>query len=227
MNLTKKTVGIIQARMSSLRLPGKVLMDVAGKPLLQRVIERSQLATVLDELWVATSNNKDDDEIEHLCKKIGIPCYRGSLDDVRSRFLAIAKITKAFFLVRITADNPLTEPLFIDLTVNALMLRPENHYAVMKKNLVPIGSGVESFSAEALITSSNIYFTSEDLEHVTLSIKKMYQSIELDPEENFHLENESVTVDTFDEYLKVKGIFSSYPTTKTILKDYIASKKKI
>ena len=85
------TVGILQARMSSSRLPGKVLKPILGQPMLQRQLERLQRAETLDKLIVATSDRADDQIIASLCGKLGIECYRGSMDDVLDRLITISQ----------------------------------------------------------------------------------------------------------------------------------------
>ena len=112
-----KTVAIIQARMGSSRLPGKVLLDIAGKPMIQHVIERTQRARNLDSVTVATTTDTSDDPVAAFAISTGIPCTRGSLHDVLDRYYQAAKQHQAEFVVRITADCPLIDPDVIDQTV--------------------------------------------------------------------------------------------------------------
>ncbi len=110
----------IQARMSSSRLPGKVLADLGGAPLIQRVYERTRAATLVDEVFVLTSDDPSDDELAAALEARAIPFRRGSLGDVRSRYLELAEETRAQHLVRVTGDCPFVAPEFIDLQVGAL-----------------------------------------------------------------------------------------------------------
>lgn len=112
-----KTVAIIQARMSSSRLPGKVLLDLAGKPMIQHVVERASRAHSLDSVLVATTSNPSDDPIADFAASISVPCTRGSLHDVLDRYYQAAKANNAEIIVRITADCPLIDPEVIDQTV--------------------------------------------------------------------------------------------------------------
>src|SRR5690349_790613 len=98
---------ILQARMSSTRLPGKVFLPLAGAPMLQRQIERIRRAGAIDTLVVATSNTTQDDEIARLCGHLGVDCYRGSLEDVLDRFYQAASRTMPDHVVRLTGDCPL------------------------------------------------------------------------------------------------------------------------
>jgi spore coat polysaccharide biosynthesis protein SpsF len=110
-------LAIIQARTSSSRLPGKVLLDIAGQPMLQHVIERTKRAKMIDGIVVATTTNPSDDVLEQFCQKQDISCYRGSLSDVLDRYYQAAREFHADDIVRLTADCPLIDPGVIDLTV--------------------------------------------------------------------------------------------------------------
>lgn len=116
-----RTVAIIQARMSSSRLPGKVLLDIAGEPMLVRVVERARRARMLDAVMIATTTDPADDPIEALCQQRGYPVYRGSMFDVLDRYYGAAKQAQADILVRITADCPVIDPAVIDQTVEAFI----------------------------------------------------------------------------------------------------------
>ena len=105
---------LIQARMSSKRLPGKVLMDLHGKPVLQWVVERCSLARFVDEVAVVTSKDSSDDSIEAWCHSRGIFVFRGDLDDVLLRYAEAAKVLGCENFFRITADCPLIDPIVID-----------------------------------------------------------------------------------------------------------------
>jgi spore coat polysaccharide biosynthesis protein SpsF len=115
-----KIVAILQGRMGSSRLPGKVLLDIAGKPMLQHVIERTQRARSLDAVVVATTVDPADDPLAAFAVSLGIPCTRGSLHDVLDRYYQAAKIHQADVIVRITADCPLIDPALIDQTVQLI-----------------------------------------------------------------------------------------------------------
>lgn len=111
------TVAIIQARLSASRLPGKVLLDIAGEPMLTRVVERTRGSQLIDQVVVATSFDKSDDPIEDFCKQREYPYFRGSLHDVLDRYYQAAVQFSADIVVRITADCPIIDPSLIDLTI--------------------------------------------------------------------------------------------------------------
>jgi spore coat polysaccharide biosynthesis protein SpsF len=121
-----RVVAIIQARMGSSRLPGKVLADIAGKPMLERVIERVSAAQCVDKVVVATTRAAEDDVlVERLRSQKMCDVYRGSTDDVLSRFYECAKLNRADVVVRVTADDPLKDSQIIDRAIY-LMRRDQN-----------------------------------------------------------------------------------------------------
>ncbi len=113
------TVGIIQARMGSSRLPGKVLEDIGGKPMLTRVVVRARRARTLGQVVVATTTDLGDDPIADYCKQHGFPCYRGHPSDVLDRYYQAACRYDAKTIVRLTADCPVIDPAEIDRTLGA------------------------------------------------------------------------------------------------------------
>ncbi len=132
-----KTVAIIQARMSSTRLPGKVLLDLAGEPMLVWVVERTRLAKTIDEVVVATTTDPSDDPLEVVCQARGYLCYRGSLYDVLDRYYQSARQLNADIVVRITADCPLIDPGVVDKTVQEFL----NTNADFAANRLPLPWG--------------------------------------------------------------------------------------
>ena len=109
-----RTVAIIQARVGSTRLPGKVLLDLCGKTVLGRVVERTSRMTRIKDVVVATSSLESDDAVEDECRRLGVACFRGSEDDVLDRFRGAAQALGADQCVRITADCPLIDPQVSD-----------------------------------------------------------------------------------------------------------------
>lgn len=112
-----KIVAIIQARMASSRLPGKVLLDIAGEPMLARVVARTSKATTLDCVVVATTTDPSDDPIQEFCASRDLTCFRGSQFDVLDRYYQAARACATSVIIRITADCPLIDPDLIDQSV--------------------------------------------------------------------------------------------------------------
>lgn len=147
-----KVVAIIQARTGSTRLPGKVLLDLAGEPMLARVVNRSRRATMLDKIVVATTTNFRDHTIAELCSSRGWTYFRGSENDVLDRYYRAAKKHQADIVVRITSDCPLIEPEIIDLVVREFLRDGSLDYAsnTLPPRTFPRGLDVEVMSFEAL-----------------------------------------------------------------------------
>ena len=112
-----KTVAIIEARMTSTRLPGKVMLPILGKPMLELLIERLKRATLINQIVVATTQNLTDYAIEQLAQRMGVECFRGSEDDVLDRVLHAAHTYEADVIVEVTGDCPLIDPLIIDKVI--------------------------------------------------------------------------------------------------------------
>ena len=110
-------LAILQARMSSSRLPNKVLLPILGRPMLARQIERVKRSMLIDRLLIATSAAAEDAAIERLCAEMRVDCYRGSLDDVLDRFYRAALPYKPAYVVRLTGDCPLADPELIDAVI--------------------------------------------------------------------------------------------------------------
>lgn len=117
--MKSKTSAIIQARVASTRLPGKVLIDIAGQPALVHVVERTSQAATVDEVIVATTEDPADDPIASLCIERGYPFFRGNSKDVLDRYYKAASIFHSATIVRITGDCPVIDPDIIDKTVLA------------------------------------------------------------------------------------------------------------
>jgi spore coat polysaccharide biosynthesis protein SpsF len=149
-----KIVSIIQARMSSSRLPGKVLLDIAGKPMLERVFERLKLSQKIDLVVVATTSDPSDDQLAKFCQAKGVPCFRGSLFDVLDRYYQAAQYFEANVVVRITADCPLIDPKVVDHTIQEFF-KTGSDFATNRlpppwKRTYPIGLDTEVCSFAAL-----------------------------------------------------------------------------
>ena len=149
-----KVVAIVQARMGSERLTGKVLADIEGKPMLARVVERAARAESLDALLVATSTEGQDDAVEKTCLERGIEVYRGDPKDVLDRYYHAARSAQAEVIVRLTGDCPLIDPGLIDEVVQAFLAAdPPVDFAANRlpdQRTYPIGTDVEVCSIKAL-----------------------------------------------------------------------------
>ncbi len=168
-----KIAAIIQARTGSTRLPGKVFMDLAGEPMLVRVVNRLGRAVTLNSIIVATTVEPSDDRIAELCAAHVWPCFRGSQDDVLDRYYRAAVVHKVDVIVRITSDCPLIEPAIVDRVVEEFMThRTEADYVsnTLAPRTFPRGLDTEVTSFEALKRAWNEAAEPPQREHVTLYI---------------------------------------------------------
>ena len=161
-------VGLIQARLSSSRLPGKVLKTVLRKPLLLWQIERLRASAALDLLVVATSESPQDDPIAELCHENDVCCYRGSLDDVLARMYCAAKAHGAGTVVRLTGDCTLLDPRIVDRMVEEHFSHGADVTSNSKKPVYPDGMDVEVCSFESLERAHLKASRPSEREHVTL-----------------------------------------------------------
>jgi glutamate-1-semialdehyde aminotransferase/spore coat polysaccharide biosynthesis protein SpsF (cytidylyltransferase family) len=141
-----RVLAIIQARMGSTRLPNKVLADIAGKPMLWRVVERVRQSKTVEQIIVATTKKSNDDLIVRLCDEIGINYYRGSEEDVLDRYYQAAKIYSGEVIVRITADCPLIDPDVIDKLVQNFQKNDYDYISNTLRYTYPDGLDTEVFS---------------------------------------------------------------------------------
>ena len=142
-----KVVAIIQARMSSSRLPGKVLMPLANKPVLAHIVERLSYCKMIDKIVVATTNEVSDDLVADYCEYNNIDCYRGSLEDVLDRYYQTAKIHHADPIVRITGDCPVIDPVVVDAVITGYLSGEYDCYGLGGEFPDGLDCTVFSFSA--------------------------------------------------------------------------------
>jgi spore coat polysaccharide biosynthesis protein SpsF len=161
------TIAVLQARMSSTRLPGKALLRTCGKPLLQHQVERAARARSLDALVVATSTDRSDDPLEALCRRLGVACHRGSLDDVLDRFVGAATPFAPAYVVRLTGDCPLTDPDVIDRVVAAARQDGVDYASNALEPTWPDGLDVECMRFDALQAAAREATKKFEREHVT------------------------------------------------------------
>lgn len=162
-----KIGAIVQARMSSQRIPGKVLQEVKGKPILQYIIERLEHCCTIKEFVIATSREKSDDKIEEFCVKKNVHCCRGSLNDVASRFKEISENKHWDAFVRINGDSPLIDQHLIDAGVNYYFDGTFDLVTNLFPRSYPSGQSVEIVRAGTFNKVYSRMNDHDDFEHVT------------------------------------------------------------
>lgn len=206
-----KTVAIVQARMGSSRLPGKVLMDVAGRPLIAHLLTRVSMARSIDEIMIATSTLAADDAIAAFAGAAGVGVFRGSEDDVLGRYAGAARASGADVIVRMTADCPLLDPGVIDLVVGTLADgRDDLDYV---SNVIvrsyPRGLDVEAMFTDTLARLERRARSASSREHVTHYLLREHPDLfscgsVVDSEDNSDLR---WTVDEPDDLALVRRLF--------------------
>jgi len=208
-----KATAIIQARYSSTRLPGKVLMKVLDKTILEYVIERVARAESVDKVIVATSVNEADGKIADLLEGAGIDFFRGSENDVLDRFYRTALNAGAEHLVRITADCPLADPAVIDRIVRRYFDSGADYCSNTLEVTYPDGLDAEAFSFKALREAWESAGLTSEREHVTPFIYKHPEKFKLESFSNGNdLSEKRWTVDERTDFMFVKAVLEGlYP----------------
>lgn len=167
MNIT----ATIEARMTSTRLPGKVLLPFGGIPALQILVERVRRAKYIDAIVVATTTNAADEPIVELCKQLGVPCWRGSEDDVLQRVLDAGKAAGADVLCELMGDSPFIDPLLIDNTITAHLSGTYDYTSnFFPVNTFPLGFAVQVFPLAVLQRVAQLTNDPVDRAHVSCFI---------------------------------------------------------
>jgi len=208
-----RVVAIVQARLGSERLPGKVLRDIAGEPMLVRVVNRTMRAKTLDEVVVATTIESRDDEIANLCELNGWIYSRGSEFDVLDRYYESAQAQHANVVVRITSDCPLIDPGIIDITVRKFMEKGSMDYAsnILPARTFPRGLDVEVMTFEALERAWREDTNSTWREHVTpyiYSNSDLFETVGIMNDKDYsHMR---WTVDTLEDLAFVRLVYEHF-----------------
>lgn len=207
---SKKTAAIIQARMGSTRLPGKVMKDLKGKLVLWHVIERVKQAENIDQIIIATTTHKRDRRIFEKVKEWGVKAYQGSEEDVLARYYEAANNYEIDTVIRITSDCPLIDPQVIDEIVEYYN---KNNYTLvtnagsdLNNRTYPRGLDTEVFSFEVLEKAYNKAEEKYQREHVTPYIYENYEDI-FYYKNNKDLSNYRLTLDTKEDFELIKALY--------------------
>ena len=216
-----KKIIIIQARMSSSRLPGKVLMDICGKPMLFHQITRLKNCDLVDDIVIATTSNELDDEIIRTAKMTDVRWYRGSEHDVLSRYIEAAEESKADIIIRSTADCPLIDPSITDKVIE-LLLKNINSYDYTSniiRRTYPRGLDVEAFFIDTLSRINRLAKEQSDREHVTSILRSNFASKFLIGSIEDSINNSDLrwTVDTSEDLSLVRNLYSKLDLTNKII----------
>lgn len=208
-----RIVSTIEARMTSTRLPGKVMLEAAGKPMLEHIVERLKLVKSIDEIVIATTENPTDDLMEEFAERLKIKVYRGDEDNVMSRVIEAGKFAKADVIVEITGDCPIIDHEIIDQTIQVYKHNSVDYVSNNNIRSYPDGMDVQVFALEKLVESSKMTNDSLDQEHVTLHIRnnpELFSRINLHSTPELYLPDLGLTLDEKEDYILLKKIIEYF-----------------
>lgn len=213
--MTKKnqTVGIIaQARMGSSRLPGKVLMNLSGKPMLVHIIKRLKHCRNVDMIVIATSRLEQDMIVAETAQKHGVLGFIGKCDenDVLERYLQAAKEHAIDIIVRVTADCPIIDPHLIDELIDNFFKLDVDYVANCIQRTYPSGVDAEVFKTKALIKSSKLSYKIEEREHVVVPMRfnpDKFSIVNIAAEGKLKRPDLRLTVDTKEDFELIANIY--------------------
>lgn len=214
---------IIQARLGSTRLPGKVLMPIGKKTLLEHIMYRLTFLKEEAKIVVATSDKERDDKLAVFCEEKGYHCFRGSEDNVLERYFQCAQKYGFTDIVRLTADNPFVDVEEID---RLIMCYREQHADYAKSfEVLPYGVGAEIFSFEALLRDYKESSMPHHFEHVNeyiLENPQIFKTVNLQTADDKRRPEVRLTVDTEEDYKRacyiVENSSNEYVTTQEAIK---------
>lgn len=204
-----RIIATIEARMTSSRLPGKVLLHAAGKPMLEHLVNRLRAVPSLDGIVLATTVNATDDELEAFSRRVGISCYRGSENDVMTRVIGAAESAGADIAVGITGDCPIIDPQLVEQTIRMFKVNQADYVSNAHIRSYPDGMDVQVFPLAALKRSAAMTDDVIDHEHVTLHIRnhpELFSQVHLVAPPEIHWPELGLTLDEPKDFELLKKI---------------------
>lgn len=202
-------VAVIQARVGSSRLPGKVLKPLLDRPVLEWVIRRAQASRLVTKVVVATSTLPGDDPIEEMCTTVGVTCFRGSEQDVLSRYYGAASENGADVVVRITSDCPFADANVIDQVIGHLLDTGGDYVYNTRERTYPHGLDAEAFLFTALESAHQQATEEYQREHVTPYIRStgLFRVSHVSAPPELYMPELRITVDTEEDYMLARAIY--------------------
>lgn len=205
-----RVVALVQARMGSTRLPGKVLKPIVGKPMIGLLLSRLSQSRELDEIVVATSEDPINDKLQETIESLGYRCTRGSEKDVLKRFYESAKFVAADIIVRITGDCPLIDPILVDQFINGFKDSNGDYFSNTNPVTYPDGLDIEVMSFEAIQRANNETDSEFDREHVTPYIRNSDNFLQSSMQNAEDLSYLRWTVDEPEDLVVVNNVFEYF-----------------
>jgi len=213
-----RIVATIEARMTSSRLPGKVLMPVLGRPILQYLVERLRAVPSLDAIVLATTTNDDDDVLASFALTHGIGLFRGSEDDVMGRVIGAAESASADIVVEITGDCPIIDPDIVEQTIRMFLNHDVDYVTNAHIRTYPDGMDTQVFHLDTLKRSASMTDYPLDHEHVTLHIRNnphIFRTVHLVAPPSLCWPELSLTLDEVSDYVLLKKIIEALHSAKS------------
>jgi spore coat polysaccharide biosynthesis protein SpsF len=208
-----KIVATIEARMTSSRLPGKVLLLANGKPMLEHLINRLKRVPSLNKIVLATTVNSTDDCLAEVAAKNGIACYRGSEDDVMARVIGAADLVQAEIVVEITGDCPVIDPMIIEHHISMFLHNDCDYITNAHIESYPGGMDTQVFRLSTLKKSAAMTDDALDHEHVTLHIRKnpgLFRHLYLIAPPDLTWPDLHLTLDEPNDYELIKNVIEHF-----------------
>jgi spore coat polysaccharide biosynthesis protein SpsF len=210
-----RTVATIEARMTSTRLPGKVLKEAVGKPMLELMVERLRRVPSLDGIVVATTTNPTDDPVESLARRLGAGVWRGSEHDVLRRVLDAALHHRIDVIVETTGDCPLIDPALVEDCIRTYRVAKVDYVSNVLERGYPIGMDTQVFATSVLADVARRTDDPADHEHVSLYIYRhpeIYSLRNVPASPSLRRPDLALTLDTPDDYALITAVFEAlYP----------------
>jgi len=219
-------LAIVQARMGSTRLPGKVLMEINGKPLIEILLNRLSKSNKIQKIIIATSIDKNNDPLVEKVNKIGFEVYRGSEENVLKRYFEAASLFKARAVVRITGDCPIIDPQIVDKVINLYEKNNIDYASNINPPTYPDGLDVEVFSFESLEEAYLKAKNKEEMEHVTPYLRNNPELKQKNLINNIDFSSERWTVDKIEDFEVIKNIINHYKINTDFTWEEIINLKK-
>jgi spore coat polysaccharide biosynthesis protein SpsF len=207
-----KIVATIEARMTSSRLPGKVLLEAAGEPMLAHLVRRLRAVPSLQGVVLATTVNHTDDVLEAFARKAGIGCHRGSEEDVMLRVIGAARSADAELIVEITGDCPIIDPEIVELVIRSYLNNDADYVSNAHVRSYPDGMDVQVFRRETLERSAAMTSDALDHEHVTLHIRnhpEIFRPVHLVAPPSLHWPELGLTLDEPGDYALLRHLIET------------------
>lgn len=208
----KKIGAVILARMRSERLPGKVMLSLKGKPVLQYIVERLENSRYLDKIIIATSEDVSCNPIVNMCIRLGYDYFRGSEEDVLDRFVRASKSYNLDAVVRITGDCPMVDWRIVDTLIHLFFTNKCDYCSNVLQRTFPIGLDAEVISTD-ILGEINQLAEGVDRQHITTYIYKThpdkYKIVDLIAGEDLCYPEYRITLDTLEDYTVISTLYES------------------